>query len=122
MAYFAKISATNIVTQVIVADQEVIDSGLFGDPISWVETCGDTIGGIHYGPNGEPDGSATFRKNSASISYIYDPSRDAFYPPQPSVSWTLNEDTCLWESPVPMPNDDKSYDWNELIQTWVEIS
>ena len=90
MAHFAKVE-NGIVTQVIVAEQDVIDSGLFGD--GWVQTSYNTRAGEH--PEGRP-----LRKNFAGIGYIYDPILDAFIPPRPAGSgWILNEDTCLWERP-----------------------
>ena len=58
------------------------------------------------------------RKNYAGIGYTYDEQRDAFIPPKPYNSWVLNETTCLWESPIPYPNDDERYKWNETNQTW----
>lgn len=88
MAHFAKVE-DGIVTRVIVADQDVIDSGLFGD--GWVQTSYNTHGGQH--PEGRP-----LRKNFASIGYTYDVERDAFIPPPPEGDgWVLNEATCLWE-------------------------
>jgi len=63
-----------------------------------------------------------FRKNYAGIGYFYDEIRDAFIPPKPYQSWILNEDTCLWESPVEIPDDGKKYIWNEEYQSWIEIS
>lgn len=87
MSHFAKVE-DGIVTQVIVAEQDVIDSGLFGD--GWVQTSYNTFGGQH--PEGRP-----LRKNFAGIGFSYDPVRDAFIPPQPEGNFVLNEDTCLWE-------------------------
>lgn len=89
MSHFAKVE-DGIVTQVIVAEQDVIDSGLFGDPASWVQTSYNTHGGQH------PEGRA-LRKNYAGIGYTYDPERDAFIPPKPEGDFVLNEETCLWE-------------------------
>ena len=90
MAHFAKVE-DGIVTQVIVAEQDVIDSGLFGD--GWVQTSYNTQGGQH--PEDRP-----LRKNFAGIGFAYDAERDAFIPPQNYPSWALNEETCLWEPPV----------------------
>jgi hypothetical protein len=90
MAHFAKVE-NGIVTQVIVAEQDVIDSGMFGT--GWVQTSYNTHGGWH--PNGRP-----LRKNYAGIGYIYDISRDAFIPPKLNASWTLDEETCLWIVPA----------------------
>jgi hypothetical protein len=111
MAHFAKVE-NNIVIQVIVAEQDVIDSGLFGT--GWVQTSYNTKGGQH--PQGNP-----LRKNYAGVGYTYDTTLDAFIPPKPFASWALNKDTCLWEAPVAMPTDDKIYSWNEEQQNWVEI-
>lgn len=113
MAHFAKVE-NNIVTQVIVAEQDVIDSGLFGDPNSWVQTSYNTKGGQH--PEGRP-----LRKNFAGVGYTYDATLDAFIPPKPFASWTLNEDTCLWEPPIKHPDDGKLYLWDEGQQNWTEV-
>ena len=107
MAHFAKINEQNIVEQVIVADQEFIDSGAVGDPSIWVQTSYNTYGGVHK------TGGTPLRKNYAGIGFAYDRERDAFIPPQPYPSWTLNEETCLWESPIPYPEDGKFYSWDE---------
>jgi len=110
--HFAKVE-NGIVTQVIVAEQDVIDSGLFGT--GWVQTSYNTHGGQH--PEGRP-----LRKNYAGIGYTYDLGRDAFIPPKPYASWTLNETTCLWDAPTPMPMDDKLYTWDEATTVWVEVT
>lgn len=111
MSHFAKVE-NGIVSQVIVAEQDVIDSGLFGT--GWVQTSYNTYGGIHI------NGGIPLRKNYAGIGFTYDTDRDAFIPPKPYQSWTLNEETCLWDAPVPCPNDDKRYRWNEEQQQWIE--
>jgi hypothetical protein len=111
MSHFAKVE-NGIVTQVIVAAQNVIDSGLFGS--GWVQTSYNTYGGQH--PENRP-----LRKNFASIGFTYDAQRDAFISPQPFPSWVLNEDTCLWGAPTPKPEDGKRYVWNEEQQQWVEV-
>jgi hypothetical protein len=110
MSHFAKVE-NGIVTQVIVAEQDVIDSGLFGT--GWVQTSYNTSGGQH--PEGRP-----LRKNYAGFGYTYDSGRDAFIPPKPYASWTLNETTCLWDSPIPYPTDGKNYQWDEATISWVE--
>jgi hypothetical protein len=112
MSHFAKVE-NGIVTQVIVAEQDVIDSGLFGT--GWVQTSYNTHGGQH--PEGRP-----LRKNYAGVGFVYDPVRDAFFSPQPYPSWVLNEDTCQWGSPTPYPSDDKNYVWDEPTTSWMEIS
>ena len=113
MAHFAQVE-NGIVMQVIVADQDVIDSGVFGS--GWVQTSYNTYGGQHQ------LGGTPFRKNYAGLGYTYDTQRDAFIPPQPYPSWTLDEDTCLWQPPTPMPTDGKMYDWDEATLSWTLIS
>ena len=116
MSHFVKV-VNNIVTQVIVAEQDWVDA-LEGQ---WVQTSYNTYGGIHYAPNSHtPDGGIALRKNYAGIGYTYDSDRDAFYSPQPYPSWTLNEDSCIWEPPTPMPKDDKFYGWDEDTLDWIE--
>ena len=112
MSHFAKVE-NGVVTQVIVAEQDVIDSGLFGT--GWVQTSYNTAGGKH--PEGRP-----LRKNYAGVGYTYDAERDAFIPTKPFASWTLNEDTCLWDAPVACPTDGKVYTWSEEDQQWVEAT
>lgn len=111
MAHFAKVE-NGIVTQVIVAEQDVIDSGMFGT--GWVQTSYNTHGNQH--PEGLP-----LRKNYAGVGYTYDSGRDAFIPPKLFASWLLNETSCLWESPIPYPTDSKNYSWNEEQLAWIEI-
>jgi len=114
MSHFAEIE-NGLVTQVIVAEQEFIDT-MDGQ---WVQTSYNTRGGIHYAPDShEPDGGLALRKNYAGIGYAYDENRDAFIPPKPYPSWLLDEPTCAWEAPVPYPNDDNAYVWNEQTQAW----
>jgi hypothetical protein len=114
MAHFAKVE-NGIVTQVIVIDQETLNTGNWGDPTSWVQTSYNTHGGQH--PEGRP-----LRKNYAGIGYTYDTGRDAFIPPKPFASWVLNETTCQWDAPVAMPTDDKMYRWDEATTSWVEVT
>ena len=109
MSHFAKIE-NGIVTEVIVAEQDVIDSGIFGD--GWIQTSYNTHGGVHA------NGNTPLRKNYAGIGYAYDSQRDAFIPQQPYPSWALNEDTCLWDAPVSRPTDGL-YDWDESTISWV---
>ena len=116
MSHFAKVE-DGIVTQVVVAEQEYIDT----KEGTWVQTSYNTYGGKHYAPNsGTEDGITPLRKNYAGIGHIYDETRDAFYAPQPFASWTLNETTCHWDSPVPYPDDGTLYRWHEATTSWVE--
>jgi hypothetical protein len=114
MSHFAKVE-NGIVTQVIVIEQDVLASGLWGDPASWVQTSYNTYGGQHT------LGGTPLRKNYAGIGFTYDSVRDAFIAPQPFNSWLLNEDTCQWEAPIPMPVDGKLYTWDEETVSWKEI-
>lgn len=119
MAHFAEIDDNNIVTRVIVAEQDFIDTGAVGDPSKWIQTSYNTRGGVHYGQDGQPDSGVALRKNYAGIGYTYDASRDAFIPPKPFNSWTLDENTCWWQAPTPMPTDNtKIWTWNEDTLSW----
>lgn len=129
MAHFAKVQ-NGIVTRVIVAEQEFFDTFVDDSPGRWVKTSYNMRGGVYYDPaTGEPaedqsvinDDEARGRKNYAGKGYTYDAQRDAFIPPQPYASWTLNEDSCLWEAPVAYPDDGKMYQWDEDTTNWVEV-
>ena len=118
MAHFAKV-VNGTVSQVIVAEPEFFDTFVDSSPGTWIQTSYNTRGGIHYSPEtGEPDGGVALRKNYAGIGFIYDAVRDAFYAPQPYPSWTLNEDSGVWEPPVAYPTDGEMYNWNEETQSW----
>jgi hypothetical protein len=110
MSHFAKIE-NGIVTQVIVAEQDVIDSGVFGT--GWIQTSYNTHKNQH--PENRP-----LRGNYAGVGHIYDATNDVFYAPQPFASWTLNQSTWLWESPIAYPDDGKMYKWDENTISWVE--
>lgn len=123
MAHFARVQE-GIVVEVLVVDQNLINSGALGDPAQWLQTSYNTRGGVYYTPNTttpDPDQSKAFRKNYAGIGYAYDAGRDAFIPPQPFPSWVLDEQTCLWVAPVSMPNDGGFYGWDEQSMSWVTI-
>jgi hypothetical protein len=121
MAHYAFLDSNNIVTEVIVGKEEGEDG------VDWEahygafrgQTCKrtsyNTSGGVHSG------GGTPFRKNYAGIGYSYNSIRDAFIPPKPFASWTLNEETCLWEAPVAYPDDGKDYQWDEITTSWVAI-
>ena len=120
MSHFAKV-VDGIVTNVIVAEQEFIDTYDDGIPGEWIQTSYNTSGGKHYAPNShDEDGGVALRKNYAGIGYTYDKTRDAFIPAKPYPSWTLVEDTCQWTAPVTYPDDGKFYEWNEATTSWVE--
>lgn len=113
MSHFAKVE-NGIVTQVIVADQQFIDSGVLGDPTQWIQTSYNTFGGAHR------SGGTPLRKNYAGIGYLYFADIDAFVPPKTFESWVLNTETGLWEAPTPRPDDGKNYLWNEEEKNWKE--
>jgi hypothetical protein len=119
MSHFAKLDDNNIVTFVTVGRQE--DDGkeheLYertGDV--YKQTSYNTRGGVHT------LGGTPLRKNYAGIGYTYDEDRDAFIPPKPYDSWVLNEDTCLWDAPVPYPTDGGMYAWDEETGAWTELT
>ena len=121
MASFAKIGSGNIVEQVVAVSNEVATTeqagveflqNLYNDTATWKQTSYNTYGGVH-----SLDGTP-FRKNFAGVGYTYDETKNAFIAPKPYASWVLNDDTCLWESPVAYPDDDKLYTWNEDTTSW----
>ncbi len=126
MASFAKIGLNNKVIEVLsVHDNELKDAnGVEQENIGidfltkltgwaiWKQTSYNTAANVHL------LGGTPFRKNHAAIGYTYDEDRDAFIPKKPYASWTLNEETCLWEAPVVKPDDGKIYSWNEETQQW----
>lgn len=119
MAHYAKVK-DGVVTQVIVAEAEFFDTFVDNEPGEWIQTSYNTRGGVHYNPEtNEPDDGTPLRKNYAGIGYTYDSENDAFIPPQPYASWTLNDDTCLWEAPVAYPDDGEMYEWDEETTSWV---
>jgi len=129
MAHYAKVQ-NSVVTQVIVAKPEFFDSFVDSSPGKWIKTSYNIRGGVYYDPNtNEPaedqsvinEDEARQRKNYAGIGFTYDRERDAFIPPKPYDSWILNEDTCLYESPVPYPDDGNDYEWDEQTTDWVLV-
>ena len=111
MAHFAKLGTGNIIERVEVVSNDIATNeqagvdflnNLYGTRDTWKQTS--------YNGN--------IRKNFAGIGYTYDQTRDAFIPPKPFTSWTLDEDTCLWEAPVAYPDDGQDYEWNESTKQW----
>ena len=130
MAYFAELDENNVVLRVVaINDDDCLDENgneqeqlginrcleLFKSGI-WKKTSYNTLKGVHL------SGKTPFRKNYAGVGYKYDEALDAFIPPKPFASWSLNEDTCLWESPVAYPNDGGMYNWNEETTSWDEVT
>ena len=119
MAHYAFIDSQSRVVRVIVGNDE-------GDTdwesyyaqrhgMACKRTSYNTCGGTHR-TGGQP-----FRKNYAAVGYTYDATRDAFIPPQPYSSWTLDEASCLWKPPKPYPVDGGRYAWDEGTQSWVPL-
>ena len=118
MGSYAKVK-DGIVTKVIVAEEDFISTYDDGESGEWIQTSYNTLGGVHY-TEGEisKDQSKALRKNFAVICFTYDSDKDAFIPPKPYPSWTLNDTTCLWECSVDYPDDGKVYKWNEEDKSW----
>jgi hypothetical protein len=120
MAHFAKVR-DGVVVDVIVAEPEFFDTFVDSSAGAWIQTSYNTRGGVHYQEDGETpsaDQSKALRKNYAGIGFSYDPALDAFIPPKPYPSWTLDENTCWWVAPVVYPEDGNQYNWNEANKTW----
>ena len=125
MAHFSKLGTGNIVERVEVVSNDIatdeqtgIDflNNLYGTRDTWKQTSYNTKGGVHL------LGGTPFRKNYGGIGFTYDQTKDAFIPPKPFDSWTLNETTCIWEAPVDYPSDGKDYEWDESSTSWKEIT
>jgi hypothetical protein len=109
MSHFAEIDENNVVLRVLVGDNDMPNEGY-----DWfVENLGGTWIKTSY--------NGSIRKNYAGIGYTYNEELDAFIPPKPYESWILNESTCLWQSPIPQPQDGRAYEWNEESLLWVEL-
>jgi hypothetical protein len=98
-----------------VAEPEFFQTFVDSSPGEWIQTSYNTLGGEHK------LGGTPLRKNYAGVGFTYDRTLDAFIPPKPFDSWELNEDTCLWQAPVPMPDNGKLYTWNETTTSWDEV-
>jgi hypothetical protein len=118
MAHFAQLNEENLVTQVIVvANQDTADQDGVENEAIGIEFCTNLLGGKWV----QTSYNANIRKNYAGVGYKYDAALDAFIPPQPFASWTLNNETAQWEAPTPYPTDDKRYTWDEETTSWVEV-
>jgi hypothetical protein len=135
MATFAELDINNKVLRVLsVHDNQLLENGieseqkgiqflksLYGENTIWKQTSYNTRGGKHYNPDNtlSLDQTKAFRKNHAGVDKIYDETRNAFISLKPYNSWTLNEETCLWEAPISYPQDGNRYDWNEETLSWI---
>jgi hypothetical protein len=127
MSHFAQIDNNSIVQRVLVITQEEVDTGIWGDPASWIQTSYNTHGGVYYLPNTytpDPDQSKAFRKNYAGIGFTWlpnGPDGGGFTSPSPYPSWTMSPTSYLWEAPVPLPvpHNPPYYHWDETTLSWV---
>jgi hypothetical protein len=119
MAHFAQLDENNVVLQVIVVNNSDCfnGNGIESEAVG-VAFCQSLLGGNWK----QTSYNGNIRKNYAGVGYTYDEQRDAFIPPQPYASWTLDEKTCLWNPPIPMPTDDKRYTWHEATTSWIEVT
>ena len=120
MAHFAQLDNKNNVISIEVVNNEVI-TDVDGNEQEQLGINFLTQHNSGIGWYKQTSYNGNFRKNYAGIDYTYDTARDAFIEPQPYPSWTLNEDTCRYEAPVPYPTDDKMYDWDEETTNWKEV-
>jgi hypothetical protein len=133
MSHFAQV-INGIVTQVIVAEQDFINSGAVGPSSEWIQTSYNTRGGVHYAPNSNtPDNGVALRGNYAGIGHTYDSTHDVFYAPRPKDrngiscdSWTISAPTWTWTAPTSQPISDTTpptiYAWDEPTKTWVTVT
>lgn len=119
MAHFAKLDENNVVLEVLaVHNNELLQDGVESEA-KGIQFLVDWSGGYTNWKQTSYNGN--IRKNYAGIGYTYDLTRDAFIPPQPFPSWTLNETTCLWDAPTPYPTDGQFYQWDEATTSWVAV-
>jgi hypothetical protein len=120
MAHYTFLDSNNIVTEVITGvDEEIIQTDLNGTQVGGSSEAWETFyGNIRNQVCKRTSYNGNYRKNYAGIGYKYDQERDAFIPPKPFNKWVLNEETCQWESPVPYPDDENQYVWNDNKSEW----
>lgn len=118
MAHFAELDDQNVVVRVVVvSNAELLDRHGAEQESLGVRFCQQLFGGRWV----QASYNASIRKNFAVSGFLYDADRDAFIPPQPYASWLLDEDTCRWKAPIPMPDDGKNYAWDEPTTSWIEV-
>ena len=118
MAYFTKLDENNVVLEIhAVHNNELLVNGVESEA-KGVEFLTNLFGNFNWK---QTSFNATIRKNAAASGYTYDPGRDAFIPPKPYMSWTLNEETCLWNPPIPYPTDNEKYQWDESTTSWEKL-
>jgi hypothetical protein len=121
MAHFVKLNENNIVLEInVVHNNELLDENGHESEAKGIAFLTAWSGG--YANWKQTSYNGTIRKNYAGVGYTYDSQRDAFIAPQPYASWLLDEQTCLWNAPTPMPTDDKQYRWDEPTTSWIEVT
>ena len=127
MAHFVKIENGIVVHGVVVNNVELLDENGVESEAKGIAFCSNLLGGTwkqtsYNTQSGQHTlGGTPFRKNFAGVGFTYDKNKDAFIAPQPFPSWTLNEETCLWEAPIEMPTEGGPYIWDETIQNWKNL-
>ena len=119
MSHYAKVFEGKVV-QVIVAEEDFFTTFVDTSPGIWIQTSYNTMFGVHWGPDGNPDDGVPLRGNFAGVGYIYDAENDVFYPPKPFESAVISGPDWVWQAP-PKPNDGKNYTWDDTIKNWVEV-
>jgi hypothetical protein len=117
MAHFAKLDENNIVLAVHVVNNDVITVNGVESEQAGIDFLTDLYGHSNWK---QTSYNGSTRKNYAGVDYFYDSTRDAFIAPKPFASWILNEATCKWEAPVLLPDNKKTYSWDEETISWVE--
>ena len=120
MSHYAQLDENNMIVFVIAAKSDHKEDEFTESTGNvWKQTSYNTYGGVHY-TDGEPsaDQSKALRFNYAGIGFTYDKNRDAFIPPKPFESWILDEGICLWQPPLPYPEDGGNYRWDEDLFSW----
>jgi hypothetical protein len=115
MAHFAQLNGDTVAQVIVVANEELMENGVESET-KGIAFCQSLFGGEWK----QTSYNGNFRKNYAGIGFTYDAQRDAFIPQKPYPSWVLNEATCQWDAPTPMPTDGR-YEWNETNLSWVQI-
>ena len=123
MAHYAFLDEDNVVTEVITGvDENIIQNDTDGTQVGGTSAAWEAFyGNFRNQVCKRTSYNGNYRKNYAGIGYMYDAERDAFIAPKPFNSWVLDEDTCRWEAPTPMPADDKFYYWSEDDLSWREV-
>jgi hypothetical protein len=128
MSHYAKV-VDGKVTQVIVAEADFFNTFVDTSPGAWIQTSYNTRGGVHHGPDGNPDSGIALRGNYAGIGHTYDQVNDVFYAPRPldrngvsCASWTISSPTWLWTAPTAMPAEGGPYVWDEPTKAWVAVA